>query len=43
MYGRFCCNITGLNYDDKQLSLKEKLNECGCVLACIQVTKETIF
>ena len=35
-----CWNIRGLNSDDKQLALREKITESGCAVACIQETKK---
>ena len=38
-----CWNIRGLNADDKQLALYNKIVESGCALACIQETKKEDF
>ena len=38
-----CWNIRGLNADDKQLALYNKIVESGCALACIQETKKESF
>ena len=38
-----CWNIRGLNSDDKQLALREKITESGCAVACIQETKKESF
>jgi exonuclease III len=35
-------NIRGINYDAKQL-VHEKIEESGCVVACIQETKHESF
>ena len=34
-----CWNMRGLNSDDKQIALKNKIQETGCSLVCVQETK----
>ena len=38
-----CWNIRGLNSDDKQLALYNKIMESGCAVACVQETKKEDF
>ena len=38
-----CWNIKGLNADDKQIALYNKIVESGCAVACIQGTKKEMF
>ena len=38
-----CWNIRGLNSDDKQLALFNKIVESGCAVACVQETKKERF
>ena len=38
-----CWNIRGLNAEDKQLALYNKIVESGCAVACVQETKKEDF
>jgi exonuclease III len=38
-----CWNIRGLNSDDKQRAVYNKIIESGCAVACFQETKKETF
>lgn len=38
-----CWNVRGLNSDDKWLAIRNKIEESGCAVFCLQETKRSSF